>query len=88
MFFLCAGAAAAQSASFQTPVSYPAQNGPIGMATADFNGDGKLDLAVGNAGSSSVSVFLGKGNGTFTPNGSASIPELLQCRAARCGRFQ
>ena len=35
------------------------------MVTGDFNGDGILDLAVGNAGSFSVSVLLGVGNGTF-----------------------
>lgn len=87
LIFLYAGAAAAQSASFQTPVSYPAQNGPIGMATADFNGDGKLDLAVGNAGSSSISVFLGKGDGTFTPNGSASIPNSCNAVQLVAGDF-
>jgi hypothetical protein len=38
---------------------------PDGMATGDFNGDGKVDLAVGNHDSSSVSVLLGKGDGTF-----------------------
>ena len=32
---------------------------------ADFNGDGKLDLAVANSGSTNVSVLLGKGDGTF-----------------------
>ena len=31
----------------------------------DFNGDGKLDLAVANFVDSSVSVLLGNGDGTF-----------------------
>ena len=31
----------------------------------DFNGDGKLDLAVANYGSNTVSVLLGNGDGTF-----------------------
>ena len=31
----------------------------------DFDGDGNLDLAVANGGASSVSVLLGKGDGTF-----------------------
>jgi mucin-19 len=39
---------------------------PQGLVTADFNGDGKLDLAVANNGSNNVSILLGNGNGTFT----------------------
>ena len=35
------------------------------MAVGDFNGDGKLDLAVVNYGSSNVSILLGNGDGTF-----------------------
>ena len=31
--------------------------------SGDFNQDGNLDLAVANAGSSTVSIFLGKGDG-------------------------
>jgi hypothetical protein len=37
------------------------------VAAADLDGDGKLDLAVGNLDSATVSVFLGQGNGTFRP---------------------
>jgi hypothetical protein len=40
-------------------------SGPETVATGDFNGDGKLDLAVGENGSNSVSILLGNGNGTF-----------------------
>jgi len=35
------------------------------VLTADFNGDGKLDLAVANAHSNNISVLLGNGDGTF-----------------------
>jgi len=35
------------------------------VAAADLNGDGKLDLVVGNLDSATVSVFLGDGTGTF-----------------------
>src|SRR4029077_1762672 len=35
------------------------------VAVGDFNGDGKLDLVVVNNLSASVSVLLGKGDGTF-----------------------
>src|SRR5436190_9524000 len=38
---------------------------PWDVATADFNGDGKLDLALTNISSSTVSVLLGNGDGTF-----------------------
>ncbi|MGA6982089.1 MAG: FG-GAP-like repeat-containing protein [Candidatus Sulfotelmatobacter sp.] len=52
--------------SFQTPVTYP-QNvvkAGSGVLIADFNGDGKPDLAF-PAGYESVAVLLGNGNGTF-----------------------
>jgi hypothetical protein len=35
------------------------------LAVGDFNGDGKLDVVTANAGTRSVSVLLGNGNGTF-----------------------
>src|SRR5439155_1243222 len=39
----------------------------ISLAVADFNGDGKLDLAAIDAGSNTVSVLLGNGDDTFQP---------------------
>jgi type II secretory pathway component GspD/PulD (secretin) len=38
---------------------------PAGVASGDFNGDGKLDLAVTNQGDATVSILLGNGDGTF-----------------------
>ena len=38
---------------------------PQSVIVADFNSDGKLDLASANSGSDTVSVFLGNGDGTF-----------------------
>lgn len=35
------------------------------VAVADFNGDGRDDLAVVNSGSGNISMLLGKGDGTF-----------------------
>ena len=38
------------------------------VATGDFNGDGNLDLAVGERDLNAVTLLLGKGDGTFTAN--------------------
>ena len=46
-------------------MSYGAGTVPYSVAVGDFNGDGKLDLAVANEGSNNVSVLLGNGDGTF-----------------------
>ena len=35
------------------------------LAVGDFNGDGRLDLAVPDGGSSAVDIWLGNGDGTF-----------------------
>ena len=45
----------------------PSPSGPVLIVTGDFNGDGKVDLAVANNRSSSIAVLLGNGDGTFTP---------------------
>jgi hypothetical protein len=54
--------------TFQSAAFYPQNVGADGstVVIADFNGDGKPDLAI-PAGSDSVAVLLGKGNGTFFP---------------------
>jgi len=39
--------------------------GPGSLAVADFNHDGKPDLAISAFGSSAIQVMLGKGDGTF-----------------------
>ncbi len=53
--------------AFLAPVSYPVGT-PQFLLTADFNGDGRLDLAAVNYNyNSTVSVLLGNANGTFQP---------------------
>ena len=51
--------------SFQRPLAFQVGSNASFLAVADFNLDGKLDLAVANAGSDTVSILLGIGNGTF-----------------------
>jgi FG-GAP-like repeat len=65
--------------TFQTRVDYsvgapsaafPASPAhPHAIVVADLNGDGYADLAVANWGGNSVSVLLGKGDGTFALGG-------------------
>ena len=52
-------------ASFAPDVSYATGSGPQSVTSLDANGDGKMDLAVANASSSTVSVLLNNGNGTY-----------------------
>lgn len=52
--------------TFQPESRLTAGNGPEEVTVADFNADGKPDLAVANIGSNDISVFLGVGDGTFS----------------------
>jgi hypothetical protein len=51
--------------SFRTHLDYAIGTYPAALAAGDFNGDGKLDLAVTNTQDNTVSILLGKGDGTF-----------------------
>jgi hypothetical protein len=55
--------AAAQT--FAPKVDYTTGATPYSVAVGDFNGDGKLDAALANYGSNTMSVLRGNGNGTF-----------------------
>jgi hypothetical protein len=59
----------AQTVSFRNATGSPVAIGGRlpSLAAADFNGDGRLDLAVVNGQQNTVAVFLGGGNGTFSP---------------------
>jgi hypothetical protein len=66
--------------TFQPAVRYGAGYLPWGVTVGDFNGDGKLDLAVSSVEYASVHVLLGNGDGSFqsavfyqTPAGSISV---------------
>jgi len=54
--------------TFQGPVAYFTSYYPLSVVTADVNGDGILDLITGG-----ICVLLGKGDGTFTPNGCVTV---------------
>jgi len=51
--------------TFGTQKTFATGNGPSGIATADFNGNGHADLAVTNQSDNTVSILLGNGDGTF-----------------------
>src|SRR6202040_650868 len=51
--------------TFQDAVSFAAGKECQYVAVGDFNGDGKLDLAVANQVLPTVSILLGNGDGTF-----------------------
>ena len=44
---------------------FPVGHSPSAVAVGDFNGDGKLDMAVADEGDNTVSILLGNGDGTF-----------------------
>ncbi|HEY9402457.1 MAG TPA: FG-GAP-like repeat-containing protein [Pyrinomonadaceae bacterium] len=53
--------------SFGAPTTYAVGSNPVSITSGDFNGDGKLDLAVANNGSQNISILLGNGAGGFAP---------------------
>src|SRR6266478_3678915 len=75
--------------SFSAPVSYnigTTSDGfvpnaaPINVVSADFNGDGKLDLAVAHKADNSVYFLAGNGNGTFQPAVPYAVGESIEGR--------
>ncbi|MFN0123177.1 MAG: FG-GAP repeat domain-containing protein, partial [Blastocatellia bacterium] len=59
-----------------TPPTVATGNDPFGIVAADFNRDGKLDLATANNNlSATVSVLLGNGDGTFAAAQSFAAPQ-------------
>jgi hypothetical protein len=51
--------------SFSPATSFSVGPNPQAVVTADFNNDGRLDLATANYGDGTVSVLLGDGRGGF-----------------------
>lgn len=69
---------AVASSLFFPGVTYGGGHYPVGIVAADFDGDGLLDLAVGDAGS--FTILLGKGDGTLQPgvpyDGGGAAPSI------------
>ena len=59
--------------SFAPAVSYATGAHPVDVVTADFNSDGRLDVATGNQIDLGISVRLGTGGGAL----GAAIPTTL-----------
>ncbi|WP_263383615.1 FG-GAP-like repeat-containing protein [Granulicella arctica] len=65
--------------SYKVPAIYPVGKAPYGVVVGDFDQDGIPDLAVSNLASGTVSILLGKANGTFKaqksyPTGKTALP--------------
>lgn len=76
--------------SFQSPLSVPSVHGQVALAAADFNGDGKQDLALlvstyEGAASDQVLIYLGDGKGGFSA--PTSYPVGPQALAFAVGDF-
>jgi FG-GAP-like repeat/Transmembrane protein 131-like N-terminal/Abnormal spindle-like microcephaly-assoc'd, ASPM-SPD-2-Hydin len=59
------GACAPAWAQFETRSTFSVGNSPESIAVGDFNHDGRQDVAVATAGSYTIAVSLGNGDGTF-----------------------
>lgn len=59
--------------TFGPSTSYGLTGLAEGVIAADYNGDGNIDLAVGEVGTPGLTLFLGRGDGTFD---SQVIPEV------------
>ena len=81
VFCLLSGMVAAQTGSanlFGEAPQYSTGTNPQAAVAQDLNGDGKLDVVVANSTANTVSVLLGKGDGTFgakTDYATGNVPE-------------
>jgi hypothetical protein len=61
--------------TFRRSASTPVGRAPFGLAAADLDGDGSLDLAAANALSNTVSVLLNDGTGAFPSATTLAVGE-------------
>ena len=63
-------------------------NQPFDLVSGDFNGDGKLDLAIANKAEATVRVGVGVGDGSFISTSSAAVgTTVVSERAIASGDF-
>ena len=60
---------------------------PVYAMASDFNGDTRLDIAIANYNSGSITILLGQGNGTFSEAAGSPISVGAQPRAIAAGHF-
>lgn len=68
-------------------INLPANQGITGIATGDFNNDGKLDLAYVTTTTNNIYFYKGAGNGTFTSAGSKAVGNNTSMVQIRTGDF-
>jgi trimeric autotransporter adhesin len=70
-------------------ISSPSGSTIANLTTADFNGDGKLDLATSIYGTpdDSLAIYLGNGDGTFTPASGSPISTISGVDVIKVGDF-
>ena len=81
----CWSVARAQDISFFTATSFPQSGVGYDVVSGDFNGDGKPDLAT--VSDSLVSIFLGRGDGTFNAAGNFLAGGIGLARTLAVGDF-
>ena len=59
--------------SFAAARNYAVGRGPVSVALADLNGDGKADLATANWRAKTVSILVNRGDGSFEPKRDLAI---------------
>ncbi|MBI1842037.1 MAG: VCBS repeat-containing protein [Verrucomicrobia bacterium] len=79
------GAESCASVLLDEARSFPVGGNPRSVALGDFNGDGKMDLAVANLDRSNVSILIGVGDGTFRD--AVNTPTLPHPRFVAAGDF-
>ncbi len=72
-------------AGFSEPVRWTTGAAPSDVHAADLNGDGRIDLAVINQGAATLTVLIGRGDGTF--NRLADVPTAASPIALALGDF-